>query len=71
MVTKTKDIHIRFTRKQLERIKDNAESKGKSLSQYIRSLALENDTNLIYKVLEMRHMIKDLHSKLIKNDSKI
>ena len=70
MVTQTKDIHIRLTRKQLERIKDNAESKGKSLSQYIRSLAL-NDTNLIYKVLELRHLVKDIHSKLIKNEPKI
>ncbi len=66
MVTKTKEIRVRVTRTQHERIRNNAESQGKSISQYIRNLALEHDINITYKILEIYNIVKDMQINLIR-----
>jgi len=54
---------VRLTKNQKERIKVNAEAKGyKTISSYIRALALEQNMNFEDKFNEM-------YNKLIKGDS--
>jgi len=69
MVTKTKKVEIKVTRKQHEDIKRKAEEKGKNLSQYIRELALE-DANLITKILETHNITKEIQSILRRKNGK-
>ena len=59
------ELRIRITRTQYERVKNNAESKGKSISQYIRnirSLVFENDMNVVFKILEIHNIVKRIES---------
>lgn len=76
--TKVKEIRFRVTRNQFERIQNMAEAKGKTLAQYMRSITLEKDLNLVNKVIDIYEMLrnmfkmqKDLHTKYIKGDKKI
>tara|TARA_Y100000310_G_C20183064_1_gene579084 strand:+ start:203 stop:418 length:216 start_codon:yes stop_codon:yes gene_type:complete len=55
----TRLLTIKLTKDQHERIRRNAEVKGKNMSDYIRGLALEHDINVVYKIL-------DIHNKVIK-----
>ena len=56
------ELKIRITRTQYERVKNAAESKGKSISQYIRSLMFENDMNVVFKILEIHNIVKRIDS---------
>ena len=62
MVTQTKELRVRVTRTQYERVKNTAESKGKSISQYIRNLIFEYDMNVTYKILEIHNMVREINS---------
>ncbi len=60
--TRTRALNVRITRTQYERIKNASESKGKSISQYIRSLMFENDMNVVFKILEIHNIVKRIDS---------
>ena len=71
MVTKTRKVEVKVTKRQYENMKEKAEKEGKNLSQYIRELVLE-DANLVTKILETHNMAKEIKSILRrKNVSKI
>ena len=54
---------VRLTKNQHERVKNNAESKGyKTISSYIRSLALEHDLGFVKK-------FDEIYTKLIDKNS--
>lgn len=53
MVVKTRTIQIRLTIDQYQRIKSYAESRGCSLSAYLRFVALDQDFLLAQKVSEI------------------
>lgn len=60
----TRRIEVKVTKLQHERIKHNAELKGKTVSQYVRSLTLEHDINIIHKILEIHTIVKKIQTKL-------
>ncbi len=62
MVTSTMELRVRVTRTQYDRVKNAAESKGKSISQYIRNLIFENDMNVVFKILEIYNVVKRIDS---------
>jgi len=58
-MTNSKYLFIRVTKIQHERIRNNAEAKGfKTISSYIRTIALEYDLNSQKKIDEMYEIIK-------------
>ncbi len=56
------ELRVRVTRTQYDRVKNAAESKGKSISQYIRNLIFENDMNVVFKILEIYNVVKRIDS---------
>ena len=62
MGTSIRELKTRVTRTQYERVKNTADSKGKSISQYIRSLMFENDMNVVFKILEIHNIVKRIDS---------
>ena len=61
MTSKAYILRVRLTESQLNRIKNNAQSKGyKTVSSYIRELALKYDQYT-------EEMISKIYDKLIKN----
>lgn len=55
-------VMVRVTKDQLDRIKQNASAKGyKTLSQYIRHLALEKD-------MAFEKKFNELYSKIVKGE---
>lgn len=65
MFRQTRDLRVRLTPGQHEKLKEIAQLKGKTVSQYMRNLILKNDdSNIINKFLEMKSMIKDIHRKV-------
>ena len=60
--TRTTILRIRITRTQYDKVKNASESKGKSISQYIRSLIFENDMNVVFKILEIHNIVKRIDS---------
>lgn len=60
-----KVISVRVTKNQHERVRNNAFAKGfKTVSAYVRSLALEND--LIFE-----QKFNEIYNKLVRNDFKL
>ncbi|MBL7055037.1 hypothetical protein ISS05_04735 [Candidatus Woesearchaeota archaeon] len=69
-----KCLMVRLTRNQHERIRMNAEAKGyKTLSDYIRTLALEHDLDFKEKVDKIYCKVVDenLNTGEIKNNTKL
>jgi len=61
-MVKSENLLIRMTTYQRERIRNNAESKGyKTLSSYMRAMALDHDSNIHRK-------IDEIHKKLIESE---
>ena len=61
----TRDLRIRLSAKQHERLKEKIKLRGGTISQYIRNLILEHDdSNIVNKFLEMKSMIMDIHKKI-------
>ncbi|MFC1564089.1 hypothetical protein ACFL6G_04090 [candidate division KSB1 bacterium] len=65
-MTKTKEIRFRVTRIQYERIKQNAEYKGRSISQYMRDISFNYDLIIIQRISEIHTMLKEIQAALIK-----
>ena len=61
----TRDLRVRLTPRQHERLKEVSRLKGKTVSQYTRNLILENDdVNIVNKFLEIKKMIREIHKKV-------
>ena len=61
----TRDLRIRLSPRQHEKIRERAKSRGGTISQYMRSLILEyDDANIVNKILEMGRLIKEVHNKV-------
>ncbi len=60
--TRIRELRVRVTRTQYERVRNTSESKGKSISQYIRNLIFENDMNVVFKILEIHNIAKRIDS---------
>ena len=62
----TRDLRVRLTPRQHERLKEIAKLNNKTISQYMRNLILEyDDANIVNKILETRRMVKDIHEKIM------
>ena len=62
----TRDLRVRLTPRQHERLKEIANLNNKTVSQYMRNLILEyDDANIVNKIIDMRRMIKDIHTKVM------
>ncbi len=66
MTLRTKHIDVRVTTEQYERIKNNARLTGKPMSLYLMNLALQNDVNLVYKVVEIHNIVKKIQDHVMK-----
>lgn len=62
-MTKTKEIRFRVTRNQYERIKQIAEAKGRSISQYMRDIAFNYDIVIIQRITQTNELVKELYSR--------
>jgi len=61
----TRDLRVRLTPRQHEKLKEIANSNGKTVSQYMRNLILENDdSTMLNKFVEIKSMIRDIHKKV-------
>ena len=64
-MTMTKEIRFRVSRNQYERIRIAAEGKGRSISQYMRDVALKYELVVIQRITETNELVKEIH-KIIK-----
>jgi len=67
-----KEVKIRVTRNQLERIKTNAQAKGfRSVSSYVRYLSLEYNLRVENTIFETNKIILDNNKILHKIQEKL
>jgi len=58
----SRDIRVRVTKDQLDRIKLNAQAKGfKSISSYMRYLCLEYNQHVESKIIETNKILKQMN----------
>ena len=70
-MVKNREIRVRVTKDQLERIQMNAQAKGfKTVSGYLRSLCLEHNRLIEDKILENNRMLREMMDNLSSGEKK-
>jgi hypothetical protein len=60
-MTQGREIRVRVTKDQLDRIKLNSQAKGfKNISSYMRYLCLEYNQHVESKIIETNKMLKEM-----------
>lgn len=64
-MAKNRDIRIRVTKDQLDRIRMNAQAKGfKNVSVYLRFLSLEHNNYIEDKIRETHRVVMGMNKKI-------